>query len=68
MTPVSAVEKINKITGKWTALPLRHQGKHQVAKLNIHPGDGELLHVMRQPGFLNNAGWGFTHADGSKGK
>jgi len=47
-TLVFAVERINKNTGKWFALPLSHEGKHQVAKLNIHPGDGELLRVILQ--------------------
>jgi len=47
-TPVLAVEKISKNTGKWVALPLSYEGKHQVAKLDIHPGDGELLHIILQ--------------------
>jgi len=47
-TRVSAVENINKNTGKWVALPLSQEGKSKVVKLNIHPGDGELLRVRLQ--------------------
>ncbi|MCH8120593.1 MAG: hypothetical protein IIC00_12815 [Planctomycetes bacterium] len=68
MTGVSVVEKINKSTGKWMALPLRHQGKDQIVKFNIHPGDGELLHVVLQAGFPKNVKGPLAHVDGSEGK
>ena len=68
MTGVSVVEKINKSTGKWMALPLRHQGKGQIVKFNIHPGDGELLHVVLQAGFPKNVKGPLAHVDGSEGK
>jgi len=48
VTPVSAVEKMDKKSGKWLALPLSHESNQQVTKLKVHPGDGELLHVRRQ--------------------
>lgn len=45
---VSAVEKIDKNTGKWAALPLSNEDKQQVVRVNIGPGDGELLRVILQ--------------------
>ena len=47
-TRVSVVEKIDKNTGKWTALPLSNEDKQWVTRVNIEPGDGELLRVMLQ--------------------
>ena len=42
-----AVEKMDKKTGKWNPLPLVVGGEGQTGKLNLSPGDGEFLKVMR---------------------
>ena len=47
-TSASVIEKIDKNTGKWVELPMHLEGKRQVIKLSIQPGDGELLHVTLQ--------------------
>jgi hypothetical protein len=47
-TSASTVEKIDKNTGKWVALPTHPEGKRRVSKLSIQPGDGERLHVTLQ--------------------
>ena len=44
---VSTVEKMDKKTGKWNPLSLVAGGEGQTAKLNLTPGDGEFLKVMR---------------------
>jgi hypothetical protein len=44
---VSAVEQMEKKTGKWKAIPLAAGSERRTAKLHLAPGDGELLKVAR---------------------
>jgi hypothetical protein len=44
---VTAVEKMDKKTGKWTKVTLAPDDKKRTAKLQLAPGDGELLKVTR---------------------
>lgn len=44
---VSAVEQMDKKTGKWKPIPLDAGGERRTGKLHLAPGDGELLKVVR---------------------
>lgn len=44
---VSAVEKMNEKTGKWAKLSLKKVEGKGTTKLELAPGDGELLKVTR---------------------
>ena len=47
-TKVTAVEKMDKKTGKWAKLSLEKVEGKGTAKLELAPGDGELLKVTRK--------------------
>ena len=44
---VTAVEKMDKKTGKWAKLSLKRAADKGSVKLELAPGDGELLKVTR---------------------
>jgi hypothetical protein len=45
---VKTVKKMNKKSGEWTVLTLTPEGEKKMAKLELPPGDGELLKVERE--------------------
>lgn len=44
---VTAAERMDKKTGKWIPLTVATEGDRGVVKVNLAPGDGELLKILR---------------------